>query len=112
MNIDKVFLKHIIDSIDDIENSTKNLTKKEFKANKDIIDATIRRIEIIGEAVKNISDKLKKKYPDIEWKKIAGTRDILIHAYFSVDLELIWDIIQKDLKKLRRNVQDIITKEF
>jgi uncharacterized protein with HEPN domain len=69
-----------------------------------LIDATVRRIEIIGEAVKNISEEYKNKHPKINWKQIAGTRDVLIHAYFRVDMELIWDIIQSDLKKLKTEI--------
>jgi len=78
---DTPYLKHIIDAIVDIEESTKNLSKKEFNGNKDVKDATVRRLEIIGESVKNISNGLKVKYNKIEWKKIAGTRDVLIHHY-------------------------------
>jgi len=70
---DLVFIAHILDSINDIESSIKNLSKKKFIESKDLKDATIRRIEIIGEAVKNISENTKKEYPKIEWKRIVGT---------------------------------------
>lgn len=79
------YVKHILDSINDIEESTRKLSKEKFKKNKDVKDATLRGLEIIGEAAKNISDKLKKKYPKIEWAKIAGTRDVPIHHYFGVN---------------------------
>ena len=78
MNHDLPYIKHILDAIKDIESSIDGLSKTEFKKSKDIKDATVRRIEIIGEAVKNISQGIKNRYPDIEWKKIAGTRDIMI----------------------------------
>lgn len=104
---DLVFIKHILDAINDIQSSIKNLSKNEFIGSKDIKDATIRRIEIIGEAVKHISKKTKKKYPKIEWKKIIGTRDRLIHAYFNVDLDITWEIIKKDIPKLKDKILEI-----
>ncbi len=86
----------------------KKLSKKEFVKNKDIKGATVRRIEIIGEAVKNISQELKEKHPKIEWKKVAGARDVMIHAYFNVDLDIVWDIVKNDLPKLKKQIQEIL----
>lgn len=104
---DIAYLQHILDSISDIENSVKNLSKEEFQGSKDIRDACIRRLEIIGEAVKNISEETKIKYPEIEWRKIAGTRDLVIHSYFNVNLDVVWDIIKKDLSVLKKQIQKI-----
>jgi uncharacterized protein with HEPN domain len=104
---DLVFIKHILDAINDIEESINGLSKQEFIDDKDIKDATIRRIEIIGEAVKNISPNTKNKYPGIEWKQIAGTRDKMIHHYFSVDLDITWGIIKKDIPELRNQILKI-----
>jgi uncharacterized protein with HEPN domain len=105
------YIKHILDAINDIEFSIKNISKEEFKKSKDTKDATIRRIEIIGEAIKNISKRIRNKYSDIEWKKIAGTRDIMIHAYFNVDLDIIWNIIKKDLPDLKKKIKIILEEE-
>lgn len=105
------YLKHVLDAIADIEGSVKKLSKEEFKRSKDIKDATVRRIEIIGEAVKNISKEFKQKHPEIEWAKIAGTRDIMIHAYFSVDLDIVWNIVKKDLPDLKEKVKAILEEE-
>jgi uncharacterized protein with HEPN domain len=69
---DKTCLKHIIEKINDIESSTAKISEKDFKEDKDIVDAIIRRLEVIGEAAKNISIKTKKEHPEIEWKQIAG----------------------------------------
>ena len=74
-------------------------------------DAIIRNIEIVGEAVKNISETLKEKYPEIAWKEIAKTRDKLIHSYFGVDLDIVWDIINIDIPHLREQMKEIIQKE-
>ena len=108
---DDIYLQHILDSINEIEKSTKDISENNFKENKDIQDATIRRIEVIGEAVKNLSPVFKKKYSEIEWRKIAGTRDVLIHSYFSVDIDLLWEIVEKDLYLLKKNIVYFIKKE-
>ena len=104
---DLPYIKHILDAINDTENSVKDLSKKEFEESKDVKDATIRRIEVIGEAAKNISNKLKENYPNIVWKKITGARDRMIHAYFSVDLDIVWEIVKKDLPQLKKQIQKI-----
>jgi uncharacterized protein with HEPN domain len=109
---DRIYLGHILEKIEDIENSTSGVSEKEFEGNRDLVDANIRRIEIIGEAAKNISIKAKKEHPEIEWKQIAGTRDVLVHAYFSVDLDLVWSIIRKDLKILKKQIEKILQKEY
>ena len=111
MRDERLFLEDILEQIELIGNSTKKISKEEFEVNKDIQDATLRRIEVIGEAVKNISEKTKKKYYEIEWRKIAGSRDVLIHAYFGVHTDIIWKIIKKDLLKLKKDIKDILKKE-
>jgi len=83
-----------------LRNIQKNIRFKEFIANELIQDGVIRNLEIIGEAVKDIPEDIKSIYPNIEWKKIAGLRDILIHAYFGVDMEIIWDIVENKVPKL------------
>ncbi|MBI4141647.1 DUF86 domain-containing protein [Candidatus Woesearchaeota archaeon] len=104
---DVSYIKHILDAIADVENSVKNKSKKEFEESKDLRDANIRRIEVMGEAVKNLSSKLKQAYPVVAWKKMAGARDIMIHAYFTVDIDIVWDIIKKDVPKLKKQIQKI-----
>lgn len=101
------YLLHILDAINDIEESVRKLSRKEFEQAKDARDAAIRRIEIIGEAVKNLSVDLKESHPEIEWKKIAGTRDKIIHAYFDIDLGVVWDIIKNDLPILKKKIENI-----
>lgn len=105
---DKTFLSHIAESIAIIEKSTKNMDRTAFLKDVTIQDASIRRLEIIGEAVKNLSSGFKNKNPDIEWKKIAGLRDVLIHAYFGIDLDLTWGIITSDLPILKNKIQTLL----
>ena len=104
---DLVYIKHIIEAIRDIEISIKELSLEDFANSKDSRDACIRRLEIIGEAVKNVSQETKNKYPKIAWKQIAGTRDRIIHAYFDVDLGVVWGIIKIDLPILDKELLNI-----
>jgi len=83
-----VFVGHIIESIELIERYSEKLTEETFKKDQGMQDAIIRRLEIIGEAVKNISLTFRTKHPEVPWKQMAGMRDILIHEYFDVDLSL------------------------
>ncbi|MDY0385814.1 MAG: DUF86 domain-containing protein [Methanolobus sp.] len=103
----EVFLMHIMDSIEKIEDFTNDKTKEDFLEDIQLQDATIRRIEIIGEASKNIPDEFKTQYPAVPWSEMARTRDKLIHGYFGVDLQLTWDIIQHDLPELKEKIHQI-----
>ncbi len=84
-----------------IESYTNNLTIDDFSESRLYQDAIVRNLEIIGEAVKSLPKKLIAKYPEIEWKKIAGLRDILIHAYFGIDIEIVWDVVQNKIPELK-----------
>lgn len=104
---DLVFIKHILDSINAIREFSENISKEELISNRLRQSAIIREIEIIGEAVKNISKNLKNKHKEIGWKGITGTRDKMIHHYFGVDLNIIWGIIKKDLPILEKQIKKI-----
>ena len=106
----KIFLTHILDSINLVEEYLKGKSKLDFLNSKQLQDSVIRRIEIIGEAIKNIPNDIKKNYGQIPWKEITGMRDILIHQYFGVDLDLTWQVIEKDLPRLKRQISDISKK--
>lgn len=106
----KIFLQHILESISEIEKYTKDISEDEFARSTQVQDAVIRRLEIIGEAAKNISGVIKKKYDFIPWKKVTGSRDVLIHDYFEVDLESVWDTATKDVPKLKQDIKKILEK--
>ncbi len=100
---DVVYLKHILDAVSSIEEYTENTTYKKFKETPLVQDAVIRQIEIIGEAVKKISSKLKEKYKTLPWNDIARMRDKLIHGYFGVDLEAVWNNVEKDIPSVKNH---------
>ena len=103
----KVLLQHILQSMELIEEYTQQLSAQEFLKLTSIQDAVIRRLEVIGEAAKNLPSEFKEKYQDIPWRKIAGMRDVLIHEYFGVDLNLTWQVAQNELPLLKDQLEDI-----
>lgn len=105
------FLRHIYDEIIYLQNESKDLTFEEFINNPTLTRAFSRSLEIIGEAVKKIPEELKIKYPEIEWKDIAGMRDKLVHEYFGIDYELVWDVIKNEIDELELQIKTIIDRE-
>ncbi len=95
------FLRHIYDETKYLQNESKDLTFDEFINNPTLIRAFSRSVEIIGEAVKKVPEELKIKYPEVEWKDIAGMRDKLVHEYFGIDYELLWDVIKNEINELK-----------
>lgn len=102
------YLNDILEAIDDIQSFTKNMSLKNLESDKKTLYAVIRCLEILGEAVRKIPKNVKERYPDIPWKEIAGIRDKLIHEYFGVDTQTIWDTIQEDLSPLKDTITNII----
>lgn len=82
------------------------LTRESFAQDTMRIDAVVRNLEIIGEAAKMIPESIRVEYPNIEWRKIAGLRDILAHHYFEVDLDIVWDVVQNKLPELERDLSE------
>ncbi|NMC58846.1 MAG: DUF86 domain-containing protein [Candidatus Methanofastidiosa archaeon] len=103
-----VYLKHIVDSIRRIEEYISDVDYDGFMESSLIQAATIREIEIIGEATKNLDTSFKDKHRAIPWKKMSGMRDKVIHDYFGVDLDAIWDTIKIDIPPLKEKIEEII----
>ena len=104
----KILLLDIFDSIENIEKYTKNISEDKFFNDLQIQDAVVRRIEIIGEAVKNLPVSFRNKHKNIPWKKIAGTRDVLIHDYSGVDIDLVWEIVKEEATILKKQISELL----
>ena len=103
----KLYKDDILQAVKRIEKYTKGYNVEKLKKDNLVADAVVRNLEIIGEAVKNIPNDVKKKHSDIEWKKIAGLRDILAHEYFGVDIVILWDIVKNKLPQLKKQISKI-----
>jgi len=104
----KLFVEDILMAMDKIERYIKGLTYETFVENDMAIDAVIRNLEIIGEAAKNLPEEVKVRYPDIPWKRMVGLRNIAIHEYFGVDLEIIWEIITRNLPETKPKIEAML----
>jgi uncharacterized protein with HEPN domain len=107
MRDDRVYLMHILDCVKRILDYTRD-GRDYFLADTKTQDAVIRNIEIIGEAAKNLSDAVTAANADIPWRQIAGMRDTLIHRYFGVNLDLVWQVVERDLPGFKVRVEEIL----
>ncbi len=105
---DKVYLRHILDAIDRIENYLRNRSREEFERETLLQDGVIRQLEIIGEATRHITEELREQYPEIPWQDMVGMRNKLIHDYLGVDVDLVWVTATEDLQDLRKQVEVIL----
>lgn len=109
---DKARLHHILDAIVEIENYTKNKSEAEFFDNSMLRAACIRQLEIIGEASGKLSEEIKSKVSNVEWREITGLRNFLIHEYFGVDLYLVWEIIRRDIPIFKTHISNLLKEKY
>ena len=104
----RVYLEDILGSISKIRRYTSGLSKQAFAADDKTLDAVVRNLEVLGEAVKQLPAELRAREPNIDWQKIAGLRDILIHQYFGIDVDILWDVIKNKLPLLEVGVTALL----
>ena len=103
-----LYLQDIVEAIDRIASYLEGVARGEFETDQMRLDAVIRNLQIIGEAIKKIPDSIQKGYPSIPWQEIAGLRNRVTHIYFDVDIKIIWDVVQFELPTLKTQIQQIL----
>ncbi|MDO9537831.1 MAG: DUF86 domain-containing protein [Thermoplasmata archaeon] len=106
-----VYLRHIMDAINRVEKYTRGILYQNFMENDIVQAAVIREFEIIGEAAKRISEDIRTKYPAIPWRNMAGMRDKLVHDYMGVDMDAVWNTVEKDIPNLKKTIKIAIEME-
>ncbi len=104
----RLFLNDILEAIRKVERYTAGLSFEAFEGNDMVIDSVTRNLEVIGEATKQIPEELRSRYQDVDWKRVAGFRDIAIHAYFDVDIGIVWTIATQRLADLKQVVNQML----
>jgi uncharacterized protein with HEPN domain len=107
----KVSLDDVLEAVERIESYTSGMDKAQFQADRKTIDAVVRNLEIIGEAVKNVPPEVRALSPSVPWSKIAGMRDILIHVYFNIDTDIVWDVVQTKLADLKATAESLLAED-
>jgi len=100
----RLFLTDIHGAIEKIERYSKGLTLEEFWENELVADAVVRNLEIIGEAARHVPDEFRARFPEADWRRVVGFRNVVIHEYFDVDLDIVWVVITRHMPKLKKVV--------
>jgi len=105
---DSAYLRHILDAVSRIEEYTEDMNREDFLSSNLHQDAVIRQVEVIGEAARKVSEETRKRHTEVPWKDMAGMRDKLIHGYFGVDLDAVWDTVKEDIPRLKTMIQALL----
>ncbi len=103
-----IFLEDILEAMNKVERYTKDKDIEEFRSNSMAVDAVLRNLEVIGEASNNLSQEFREDHPDIPWKRMIGLRNVVIHEYFGVDLNIIWRIVTRDIPETKPLIEDLL----
>jgi len=104
----KILLGEILTAAELLGKYTEGLTIEDFAKNTEKQDSVARRLEIIGEAAKGLPQELRDRYPEVRWRDVTGARDVLVHEYFRIDLDLAWGMVKKDIPELATQVKRIL----
>lgn len=104
----RVYLDDMLEAAGRIREYTSGMTPDDLAGDRRSLDAVVRNLEVIGEAAKGVPEEVRSKHPAVDWKKIAGLRDILIHQYFGIDIDIIWDVVRNKLPVLEERVRRIL----
>jgi uncharacterized protein with HEPN domain len=105
-----VYLQDILEAVRRIRDYAKGLDRMAFGRDQRTVDAVLHNLEVIGEAAKNVPSTLREEMPGIEWRKVGAMRDLLAHAYFQVDLDIVWDVVQTKLEPLEAGIESFLRK--
>lgn len=105
----KVFLQDVLEAIANVAEFVGAMSLEQFKADKKTLHAVVRNLEVIGEAVKGVPPEARQLRPEVPWQRIAGLRDILIHHYFEIDVDIVWDIVRNKLPELKQHLQAMLS---
>jgi uncharacterized protein with HEPN domain len=107
---DKIRFKHMFDAVLEVMEFTRNKSRSDLESDRKLKHALVRLLEIIGEAANGMSSDIVGKYPDIPWKEMIGMRNRLIHGYFDVDLDIVWQTVTEDIPPLKTLLEDLVDK--
>ncbi len=105
----EVALQDVLDAISNVAEFVGSKTRDEFSNDKKTLHAVLRNLEVIGEAIKSIPAEVRRRHADVPWKRIGGLRDVLIHQYFGIDVDIVWNIVENKLPELRQQVETILS---
>ncbi len=104
----RIYLEDILDAARKVIQYTEGVSRQNFAADTKTLDAVLRNLEVIGETAKMLPAELRAQHGDVDWKKIAGLRDILIHRYFGIDIDIIWDVVQNKVPVLAKRLEEML----